>query len=95
MKTRFHRLPAAALVAVLMLAGLPACGEKGTFERAGEEVDEGVDTMRRGEESTASKMDDAVDEAREAARGAAQDVREGADQAAGEIREEAREERAR
>jgi predicted small lipoprotein YifL len=95
MKTRFHRLPATALVAAMMLAGLPACGEKGTLEQAAEEADEGVDTLRRGEESTASKMDDAVDEAREAAKGVGEDVREGANRAAGEIREEVREERAK
>jgi hypothetical protein len=36
-------------------------------ERAGEEVDEAVDTIKHGgEESTANKVDDALDEARDA-----------------------------
>jgi hypothetical protein len=36
-------------------------------ERAGEEVDEAVDTIKNGgEESTANKVDDALDEARDA-----------------------------
>jgi len=41
------------------------CEKKGPVEQMGEEVDEAVDTMKRGEESTASKLDDAVDEIRE------------------------------
>jgi hypothetical protein len=34
-------------------------------EQPAEEIDEAVDTAKRGEESTASKVDDAVDELRE------------------------------
>lgn len=41
------------------------CEKKGPIEQAGEEVDEALDTMKHGEESTASKLDDAVDELRE------------------------------
>lgn len=41
------------------------CEKKGPVEQIGEEVDEAVDTMKRGEESTATKLDDAVDELRE------------------------------
>lgn len=41
------------------------CEKKGPVEQMGEEVDEAVDTMKRGEESTASKLDDAVDEIRD------------------------------
>lgn len=41
------------------------CEKKGPVEQAGEEVDEALDTMKRGEESTATKLDDAVDELRE------------------------------
>jgi hypothetical protein len=55
----------AALAATAAL-GLAACEKQGPVERAGEEVDEAVDTIKNGEESTASKVDDAVDEAREA-----------------------------
>jgi hypothetical protein len=45
--------------------GLSACEKQGPLERAGEEIDEAVDTMKRGEESTATKIDDAIDELRE------------------------------
>ena len=56
---------AAALAATAAL-GLAACEKKGPLEQAGEEVDEAVDTIKNGgEESTASKVDDALDEARE------------------------------
>lgn len=41
------------------------CEKKGPVEQAGEEVDEAIDTMKRGEESTATKVDDAVDELKE------------------------------
>jgi hypothetical protein len=41
------------------------CEKKGPVEQAGEEVDEAIDTMKNGKESTASKLDDAVDEVRE------------------------------
>lgn len=56
----------AALAATAAL-GLAACEKQGPVERAGEEVDEAVDTIKHGgEESTANKVDDAVDEARDA-----------------------------
>ena len=56
----------AALAATAAL-GLAACEKQGPIERAGEEVDEAVDTIKNGgEESTANKVDDALDEAREA-----------------------------
>ena len=53
------------LMAALSLTALVACDNKGPMEQAGEEVDEAVDTLKNGEESTANKLDDAVDEARE------------------------------
>lgn len=56
----------AALACTLSL-GLAACEKKGPLEQAGEEADEAIDTIKHGEESTASKVDDAIDEAREAA----------------------------
>jgi hypothetical protein len=52
----------------IVLAGLFAlggCENEGPVERFGEEVDEAVDTVREGEESVATKVDDAVDELRE------------------------------
>jgi len=55
----------AALAATAAL-GVAACEKQGPLEKAGEEVDEAVDTIKNGgEESTASKVDDAVDEARD------------------------------
>ena len=63
-------------LAALLALGLSACEKKGPLERAGEEVDEAVDTAKRGgEESTANKVDDAVDEAREGANDAADELK--------------------
>lgn len=53
------------LLAPLLALGLAACEEKGPVEQAAEEIDEAVDTAKRGEESVATKVDDAVDELRE------------------------------
>lgn len=56
-----------AALAVTAAIGLAACEKQGPLEKAGEEVDEAVDTIKHGgEESTANKVDDAVDEARDA-----------------------------
>lgn len=56
-----------AALAATAAIGVAACEKQGPIERAGEEVDEAVDTIKNGgEESTANKLDDAVDEAREA-----------------------------
>lgn len=49
----------------LLTFGLAACEDKGPLEQAGEEVDEAIETVRDGEESTANKVDDAVDELRD------------------------------
>ena len=55
----------AALAATAAL-GVAACEKQGPVERASEEVDEAVDTIKHGgEESTANKVDDALDEARD------------------------------
>ena len=57
----------AALAATAAL-GVAACEKQGPLEKAGEEVDEAVDTVKNGgEESTATKVDDALDETRDAA----------------------------
>jgi hypothetical protein len=56
-----------AALAATAAIGLAACEKEGPVERAGEEVDEAVDTIKNGgEESTANKVDDTLDEAREA-----------------------------
>ena len=55
-----------AALAATAAIGMAACEKQGPVERAGEEVDEAVDTIKNGgEESTANKVDDAVDEARD------------------------------
>jgi hypothetical protein len=55
-----------AALAATAAIGLAACEKEGPVERAGEEVDEAVDTIKNGgEESTANKVDDTLDEARE------------------------------
>lgn len=73
-----HRSSHMAVLCVMALLtmGLAACKEKGPIEQMGEEVDEAVDTVKRGEESPATKADDAVD-----------DLRKGAKEAAGELKE--------
>lgn len=56
----------AGVLAATLALGIAACEKKGPLEQAGEEVDEAVDTMKRGgDESTANKVDDTMDEARE------------------------------
>lgn len=63
MRTNNRFLAVTALCGLLGV-GLAACEKKGPMERAGEEIDEAVDTVKRGGESTATKIDDAVDELR-------------------------------
>lgn len=59
------RIMVTAVLAAALAAGLAACEQKGPVEQAAEEIDEAVDTVKSGEESTANKVDDAVDELRE------------------------------
>lgn len=68
---------AAAFIAAGIGIGLAACEREGPVERAGEEVDEAVDTLKNGgQESTGNKLDDAVDEARQGAREAGEELKE-------------------
>ena len=56
--------------------GMAACEKQGPIEKAGEEVDEAVDTIKNGgEESTATKVDDALDDARDKVEDAADDAK--------------------
>jgi predicted small lipoprotein YifL len=64
------------MLTALFSLGLAACEKKGPLEQAGEEVDEAIDTVKRGEESTATKVDDAIDEARSGAEEAAEELKE-------------------
>jgi hypothetical protein len=63
-----------ALICSIAL-GVGACEKKGPVEQAGEEIDEAIDTAKRGEESPATKMDDAVDEMREGAQETADELK--------------------
>jgi len=66
-----------AVLALALGIGLAACEREGPLERAGEEVDEAVDTIRNGgEESTENKLDDAIDEVREGANDAADELKD-------------------
>ena len=64
-----------AAIACTLSLGLAACEKKGPMEQAGEEVDEAIDTMKNGGESTANKVDDAIDEAREGVNDAAEEMK--------------------
>ena len=56
-------------IACALSLGLNACEQKGAFEKAGEEVDEAVHTLKNGgKETTADKLDDAADSVRDAAK---------------------------
>jgi len=41
-----------------------ACEKQGPLERAGEEIDEAVEDIKAGGETTGNKIDDAIDEAK-------------------------------
>jgi predicted small lipoprotein YifL len=63
MRTTKYRAGVVLIAAVLGL-GLAACQKKGPLQKAGEEVDETVHTLKNGgKETTADKIDDAVDKA--------------------------------
>lgn len=70
------KLSAFSLLCILVLGvGLSACKEKGPLERAGEEVDEAIDTAKSGKESLSSKVDDAVDDVREGTHDAVEELK--------------------
>lgn len=48
-----------------LMLGLWACEKPGPIERFGEEVDEAVEDVRNGGETTGNKLDDAVDDVRD------------------------------
>ncbi len=78
MTNKTHPMGALLLAAFSIVGALTlnACSKQGPLERAGEEVDEAVDTAKNGgKESTANKVDDAVDDLRKGADKAADDVK--------------------
>jgi hyperosmotically inducible protein len=69
---RFTHLVALAFMAL----SVTACEKQGPMERAGEEIDEAVDTMKNGgEESAATKADDAMDEVRDGVSDATDEIK--------------------
>jgi len=54
-----------ALLALLL--ALTACEKQGPLQRAGEEIDEAVEDVKNGGETTGNKIDDAIDEVVDAA----------------------------
>ena len=54
-----------ALLALLL--ALAACEKQGPLQRAGEEIDEAVEDVKNGGETTGNKIDDAIDEVVDAA----------------------------
>jgi hypothetical protein len=69
------RLDPRVLYAALLLLPLCACEKQGPFERAGEEVDEAVQDVRHGGETTGHKVDDAIDDARDGVEDAKKDLK--------------------
>lgn len=51
--------------ASVLVLGLWACERQGPLERFGEEVDEAVEDVRNGGETTGNRLDDAVDDVRD------------------------------
>jgi predicted small lipoprotein YifL len=67
---------ATAFCVSLLAFGMTACKQKGPVERAGEEVDEAIDTAKHGgKESAVNKADDAVDDVRDGVKDAAHDLK--------------------
>jgi hypothetical protein len=52
------------LMALLLTLPLLACEKQGPLEQVGEEIDEAVEDVRAGGETTANKIDDAIDDVR-------------------------------
>lgn len=74
-RSRFEMALFAVALAMVLGLGLTGCEQKGPVEQAGEEVDEAIDTLKNGRESTANKVDDAVDDVRSGAEKARDDLK--------------------
>jgi hypothetical protein len=53
------------LMLIPMTFLLLACEKQGTLEQAGEEIDEAVEDIKAGGETTGNKIDDAIDEVKD------------------------------
>ena len=60
---------------------LGACEKQGAMERAGEEIDEAVQDIKAGGETTGNKIDDALDTARKNVGDAVDDVEDAVEDA--------------
>lgn len=69
-------------ITVMLALALMACEDKGPMEQAGEELDEAVQDLRAGGETTGNKIDDAIDKTRDGLK----DAKEGVEEAVEEIK---------
>lgn len=67
------------LVSAALCLFLTACEQQGPAERAGEEIDEAVDSLQRDAQDMQEQVDDAIDDARQEAEDAAEDLRDEVD----------------
>lgn len=52
------------LILIAISLFLLACEKQGPLEKAGEEIDEAIEDIKAGGETTGNKIDDAIDDAR-------------------------------
>lgn len=72
-----NRIKTTAVIALAAgLAALSACEDQGPLERAGEEIDEGIEDFRAGGETLGNQVDDAIDDVRDAAEDARDELSE-------------------
>ena len=53
------------IAAMLLVLPLWACARQGTFERAGEDIDDTVEDVREGVEDVREGVEDVIDDARD------------------------------
>jgi hypothetical protein len=69
------RMKALAIVLLMSLPLFCACEKQGPVQRIGEEVDEAVEDVKNGGETTGNKVDDAIDDARDGVNDAADELK--------------------
>ena len=62
------------LIPFVLLLTFTSCEQQGPLERAGEEIDEAVEDVRAGGETTGNKVDDAIDEVADAVENVREDL---------------------
>lgn len=68
-------MKALAMVLLMSLPLFAACEKQGPLQRIGEEVDEAVEDVKNGGETTGNKVDDAIDDVRKGANNAADELK--------------------